>query len=89
MEENNFKDTTVNAVKEINNNFINGGTLPNWNGYSAVAKFKSVRRAIKRGHVDLMLGIVYQKRPFNNRQPTPGRSNNQLKKKVYGQIKGV
>lgn len=54
--------------------------------FDAVGKFKSVRRAIKRGHVS-PLGEVYPKRPFNNRKPTPGRKFNEDKKNIYGQIK--
>ena len=37
--------------------------------YEAVNKFKSVRRAIRRGHVSLD-GIIFPKRPFNNKANT-------------------
>lgn len=89
MEEDNIKDTALNIVKSINENFNEDFTLPRWNNYSAVSKFKSVRRAIRRGHVDLVFGAVYPNRPFNNRKPTTGRTHNQLKKKIYGRIKGI
>lgn len=54
--------------------------------FSAVSKFKSVRRAIRRGQVDLFSGIVYPKRPFNNRKPTEGRKFNESRKEIYGRI---
>ena len=43
--------------------------------FDAVRKFKSVKRAIRRGHVS-PIGEVYPNRPFNNRKPTLGRSFN-------------
>lgn len=55
---------------------------------SAQQRFKSVRRAIKRGLVS-PFGVVYPKRPFNNRgnSNTNGkyhsRTMNELKKKIY------
>lgn len=49
------------------------------NSYIATGKFKSVRRAIKRGHMS-MLGVIYPKRPFNNR----GTKDSLLKQKIYG-----
>lgn len=89
MEEKNIKDATLDIAREVNKNFSEENTLPKWPFYSAVSKFRSVRRAIRRGHVDLMFGIVYPNRPFNNRKPTMGRSHNQLKKRIYGQIRGI
>ena len=59
--------------------------------FEAVRKFKSVNRAIKRGHVSLH-GVIYPKRPFNNRANTSGRKGhhsrvvNEEKKIIYGQI---
>lgn len=35
--------------------------------FSAVNKYRSVRRAFRRGHVD-MYGRIYPKRPINNRK---------------------
>lgn len=54
--------------------------------FDAARRFKSVRRAIRRGHVS-PLGEVYPRRPFNNRKPTPGRKFNEDKKDIYEQIK--
>ena len=89
MEEKNIKDVALDIAKEANKNFNEENTLPKWPFYSAVSKFKSVGRAIRRGHVDLMFGIIYPNKPFNNRKPTMGRSHNQLKKRIYGQIRGI
>jgi hypothetical protein len=51
--------------------------------YSAVGKFKSIRRAIRRGHV-AYYGIEYPKRPFNNRKNKPLEN---IKKTIYHGIK--
>lgn len=89
MEEEHIKDLAMDTAKTINREFVESNIIPKWNNYSSVSRFKSVRRAIRRGHVDMMFGIIYPNRPFNNKKSTIGRSNNQLKKKIYGQIKGV
>lgn len=89
MEEKNIKDAALDIVQTINKGFSEDSILPKWPNYSAVSKFKSVRRAIRRGHVDLVFGIIYPNRPFNNRKPTKGRYHNQLKKRIYGQLKGL
>lgn len=60
--------------------------------YDGVHKFKSIRRAIRRGHVTTK-GIIIPRRPFNNRANTSkrkgvhSRGTNELKKKIYGQLK--
>lgn len=81
MEEKNIESIT--SDKQINKEFSKDNLLPKWPSYSAVSKFRSVRRAIRRGHINLVFGIVYPDRPFNNRKPTIGRSHNQLKKRIY------
>lgn len=86
MEED-VKNKAKDIAKTISDNFKEVSTIPKWNTYSAVSKFKSVKRAIRRGHVDLFLGVVYPDRPFNNRKPTLGRRHNELKKTIYGQLK--
>lgn len=55
--------------------------------FEAVRKFKSVRRAIRRGHVS-PIGEIYPRRPFNNRKPK-GRKINELKKVIYGRLKQI
>lgn len=86
MEEKNIKDTALNIAQAINQGFSEHSLLPKWSTYTAISKFKSIRRAIKRGHVDLFLGIVYPRRSYNNRRPTAGRAHNELKKRIYGQL---
>ena len=60
--------------------------------FEAVSRFKSVRRAIRRGHV-IPSDLIIPKRPFNNRANTSkrkgvhSRSTNELKKNIYGQFK--
>ena len=60
--------------------------------YDGVHRFKSIRRAMRRGHVTAE-GIVMPRRPFNNRANTSkrkgihSRSTNELKEKIYGQLK--
>lgn len=54
--------------------------------FEGVKKFKSIRRAIRRGNASIY-GEVFPKRPFNSRKPTRGRSMNEDKKRIYGEIK--
>ena len=59
--------------------FMKNGTLC-LTDFSGVKKFKSIRRAIRRGHVSIY-GQVYPKRPFKNTK------NNRYKRGIYGQLK--
>lgn len=54
--------------------------------FDAVRRFRSVRRAMKRGHIS-SIGEIDPRRPFNNRKPTYGRKFNEDRKDIYGQIK--
>lgn len=54
--------------------------------FRTIRKFRSVKRAIRRGHVS-PTGEPYPDRPFNNRKPTPGRSFNEKKKLIYERLK--
>lgn len=84
MGEKEFKDylnsNKVDPVKD----FYENGTLY-LRTYEAVNKFKSVRRAIRKGHVSLD-GTIYPKRPFNNAKHKKG-SLNDMKKRIYEQFK--
>lgn len=51
-----------------------------------VGKFRSVRRAYKRGHV--RLGIEIPHRPYNNRKSTKGRKQTIEKRKMYELFRG-
>ena len=53
--------------------------------FEAVKRFRSIRRAIKRGQVSLD-GIIYPKRPFNNVKRSKN-SLNGIKKKIYERLK--
>jgi hypothetical protein len=79
--------STMEVAEQINKNFNEFNTLPSYSSYAAVSRFKSIRRAIKRGHVDMFFGSIYPKRPFNNRKPTFGRAVNEEKKKAYDHIR--
>ena len=50
--------------------------------YEGISKFKSVRRAIRRGHVS-PYGVIYPKRPFSN----TNTRENRIKRQIYGQLK--
>ena len=55
--------------------------------FKAVSKFKSVKRAWRRGHVSIY-GFIYPKRPFNNRTSRKNsRPFNELRKEIYGQLR--
>lgn len=70
---------------EYANTFLEKNEIPRYMSYNIVSKFKSVRRAIRRGHADLYTGLPFPRRPFSNRKPTPGRKLNELKKSIYEQ----
>lgn len=75
-----LKDNRVDIVKDFyENNILHLRT------YEAVKRFKSVRRAIRRGHVSLD-GVIYPKRPFNNAKHKKGSLNDE-KKRIYEQLK--
>ena len=64
----------------------------NLRDYRAVGKFKSIRRAIRRGLVSPS-GTICPKRPFNNRANISRRKGhrsrvmNEVKKSIYEQLK--
>lgn len=91
MSEEEFKDYMEKNRVDIVGDFYGKGIL-HLRTYEAVSKFKSVRRAIRRGHVSLD-GIIFPKRPFNNRANTSRRKGhhsrvmNEVKKSIYEQLK--
>lgn len=62
------------------------GPALNLERYDAVYRFKSVRRAQKRGLVTLE-GIIAPNRPFNNKKRTKGRRLQVEKERIYAQLK--
>ena len=84
MSEEEFKDYMEKNRVDIVGDFYEKGIL-HLRTYEAVIKFKSVRRAIKRGHVSLD-GIIFPKRSFNNAKHSKN-SLNDRKKMIYEQLK--
>ena len=84
MGEEEFKDYLKDNRVDIVKDFYENGVL-HLRTYDAVKRFKSVRRAIRRGHVSLD-GVIYPKRPFNNAKHKKGSLNDE-KKRIYEQLK--
>lgn len=91
MNEEEFKDYMEKNRVDIIGDFYEKDIL-HLRTYEVVSKFKSVRRAIKRGQVSLD-GVIFPKRPFNNRANTCKRKGyysrtiNERKKVIYEQLK--
>ena len=84
MGEEEFKDYLKDNKVDIEKDFYENNIL-HLRTYDAVKRFKSVRRAIRRGHISLD-GVIYPKRPFNNVKHKKG-SLNDKKKRIYEQLK--
>ena len=54
--------------------------------FEAIGKYKSIGRAIIRGHVTSW-GEEIPRRPFNNRKRTLGREFQNTKEQIYEQLK--
>lgn len=91
MSEEEFKDYMEKNRVDIVGDFYERGIL-HLRTLEAVKRFKSVRRAIRRGHISLD-GFIYPKRPFNNKANTCKRNGhhsrtiNERKKMIYEQLK--
>ena len=72
----------INNYNKVIEDFENGNLF--LRDYSGVKKFKSIRRAIRRGHVSIF-GDVYPKRPFKNIKTTKG-SITYKKRRLYEQF---
>lgn len=84
MSEGEFKDYMKKNRVDIVGDFYERGIL-HLRTYEAVSRFKSVRKAIRRGHISLD-GVIYPKRPFNNAKHKKGSLNDE-KKRIYEQLK--
>ena len=84
MSEGEFKDYMEKNRVDIVGDFYERGIL-HLRTYEAVSRFKSVRRAIRRGYISLD-GVIYPKRPFNNVKHKKGSLNDE-KKRIYEQLK--
>lgn len=51
--------------------------------FEGVRRYKSIKRAIARGHVS-EYGTIYPRRPFNNRKNKPLED---IKRNIYGELK--
>lgn len=91
MSEEEFKDYMEKNRVDVVGDFYDKNIL-HLRTYEAVSKSKSIRRAIRRGHVSLD-GFIFPKRPFNNRADTckrkghHSRTINERKKMIYEQLK--
>ena len=91
MSEEEFKDYLKKNRVDIVGDFYEKNIL-HLITYEAVGRFKSVRRAIKRGNVSLD-GFIFPKRPFSNKANTckrkghHSRAINERKKMIYEQLK--
>jgi hypothetical protein len=72
----------INNYNKVIENFEHG--ILHLRDYSGVKEFKSIKRAIKRGHVSIF-GDVYPKRPFNNKKRGLG-SVTYEKRRLYEQF---
>lgn len=86
MNEGEFKDYMKKNRVDIVGDFYERDIL-HLRTYEAVSRFKSVRRAIRRGYVSLD-GFIYPKRPFNNAKHKKGSLNDE-KKRIYEQLKHI
>lgn len=84
MSEGEFKDYMEKNRVDIVGDFYERDIL-HLRTYEAVSRLKSVRRAIRRGHISLD-GVIYPKRPFNNAKHKKGSLNDE-KKRIYEQLK--
>lgn len=84
-----FKDKLKANRVDIDEDFKNG--ILHLKTYEAISKFKSIRRAIRRGHVS-PYGEIFPHRPFNNVSNSlkRGRKNrhtlNEIKKDIYVEL---
>ena len=80
----------IHSVSENNlmamiENFMQNGTLYLRN-YGSVSKFKSIRRAIRKGYCSIY-GDIYPRRPFNNRKRNKEGDITNQRRKVYKHMK--
>jgi hypothetical protein len=91
MSEDEFKEYIKTHKVDVVDDFFNKGIL-HLNRHDGINKFRSVRRAIKRGLMTPS-GAIYPKKPFNNRANTSERKGkhsrafNELKKDIYARYK--
>ena len=85
MGEQEFKEYLENNRVDITKDFYDNNIL-HLRSYEGVSKFKSVRRAIKRGNLSID-GFIFPKRPLNNRKSKSINSFNNKRKMIYERLK--
>lgn len=85
MGEQEFKEYLENNRVDITKDFYDNNIL-HLKSYEGISKFKSVRRAIKRGNLSID-GFIFPKRPFNNRKSKSINSFNNKRKMIYERLK--
>lgn len=78
----NIKEVAEANKQQLYDDFSKG--ILHLRDYSGVNKFKSIRRAIRRGHISIF-GEIYPKRPFKNISRSKG-SVTYNKKRAYEQL---
>ncbi len=83
MEEN-IKEVAPVSEEEFESNLKNSLNLQY---FGCVSRFKSVKRAFRRGHITTF-GYILPNRPFNQKKHTKGRKANIEKKQIWERITG-
>lgn len=84
MEEKNVKEVAPISEEEFQDLLRNTLKLQY---FECVKRFKSVKRAFKKGYIT-SFGYILPKRPFNNKKHTKGREDNIEKKRIWEKITG-
>ena len=83
--ESQIENISKNNTQQMYKNFFENGTIY-LRSFNGVAVFKSIRRAIRRGHCS-MYGDIYPRRPFNNRKRNKKGDITYQRRQVYKQLK--
>lgn len=89
IEEGTFEEQVHNVAENnlsaMIDNFLKDGTLY-LRDLRGVSRFKSIRRAIRKGYCSIY-GDIYPKRPFNNRKRNKKGDITNQRRKVYKHMK--
>ena len=80
--EDKIEEVADNNRKQMIKNFKEGVLY--LRSFMGVSKYKSIRRAIRRGNVSIF-GDLYPRRPYNNR----GTKDSKVKRQIYEQLKPI
>lgn len=76
------REKEENYLKQVADDFEKG--ILNLRDFYCTKVFKSVRRAIKRGHMSVF-GVVFPRRPFSNKKETK-KGLTYKKRRIYEQL---